>query len=74
MLCAVLVCMTGKYTNGAGLKTESVSIYLKKVLIELAKYATKNKLLQDLKSIIQVNTFGLIQMAHNGLGYGFVAD
>jgi len=65
MLCAVLVYMTGKFPNGVGLKTKNVSIYLKKVLIEPAKYVTKNKLLQDQKSIIQVNTFGLIQIAHN---------
>lgn len=66
MLCAVVVYMTGRFPNGVDLKTESVSIYLKKVLTELAKYVIKSKLLQDQKSIIQVNTFGLIQMAHNG--------
>jgi len=39
---------------------------LKKDLIEIANIAVKNKHLKDQKNIIQLNTFGLIQMAYNG--------
>jgi hypothetical protein len=65
LLCAVLVFTIGKFQSGAGLKIENASICLKKDSIELAKSVIKNKLLKDQKSIIQENTFGLIQMAHN---------
>jgi hypothetical protein len=57
--------MIGKYQSGADSKTGNASICLKKDLIELAKGAIKNRHLKDQKSIIQANTFGLIQMAHN---------
>jgi len=66
VLCAVLVFTIGKYQSGAGLRIENVSICLKKDLTELAKGVIKNRHLKDQKSIIQANTFGLIQMAHNG--------
>jgi hypothetical protein len=65
LLCAVLVSTIGKFQSGADLKIENASICLKKDSIELAKGVIKNKLLKDQKSIIQANTFGLIQMAHN---------
>jgi len=69
VLCAVLVFTIGKYQSGAGLRIENVSIYLKKDFPELAKDVIKNRHLKDQKSIIQANTFGLIQIAHNGFGF-----
>jgi len=64
-----LVFTIGKYQSGVDSKIGNASICLKKDSTGLAKGVIKSKHLKNQKSIIQANTFGLIQMAHNGCKY-----